>query len=130
MPVFRNIGGSWLPCTVWRNIGGAWLAGTLWRNISGTWLVVSTLFAPDGGTVSNSGSIPGSTSVTLSCSVPATWTFGTLPANCSSSGPSGTVSNSIVFTFTLSAGSGSRSIPVTGVASGITRNFTVNLSLS
>lgn len=129
MPLWRNIGGTWKVCTPWRNIGGTWKPTTLWRNIGGTWKPISVLFTPDGGTVVDNESVPGPASVTLSCAVPAVWTYGTLGSGVTASIASGATASSIRFSFSLGAGSGSRTILATGVAAGITRNFTVELTL-
>lgn len=129
MAFYRNIAGTWKVSTPYRNIAGTWKPGTLWRNIAGTWKAISALFTPDGGTVFDDQPRPGPATATLMCAVPAVWTYGTLGSGVSANVANGGTASSITFSFTLGAGAGSRSFAATGVAAGITRNFTVNLVL-
>ena len=131
MATFRNIGGQWKSGNFFRNIGGQWRAGSMWRKIGNVWKNLSVVFTPDGGDVYGSGQYEAS--ATLYCNVPATWVYSTV------SGSGGTVSLAsggsstfIIFSQTATGPSGNK-LPrkqvwsVTGMANGVTRNFTVTV---
>lgn len=97
---------------------------------AGTWVQVwspsgpAATFTPDGGTYLVDVAF-GPASYTLTCSVPAVWTFTKIGPGGSESVASGGTSTSITFTVTAS----DRSVQwnVTGVASGVTKNFNVTI---
>ena len=98
-------------------------SGTL--SLSQFYGLSNVLFSPDGGTISDS-SI-GTSSLTLYCTVPATWTF-SLPPNVSASIASGATSPFVTFSLPApGVGIRARSVSVSGVASGILRSFSVEL---
>ncbi len=133
MPLWQNVSGVWKNISPFHNVSGVWKAGViLWNNVSGVWKVITRIWSPAGGVVSDS-QFGTSASVTLTCAVPATWTY-TLAGGGSPGGSvnqaSGYVGLSITFTQTPGA-SGvlrSNSWTVQGNVSGFpTENWTVNL---
>lgn len=137
MATWQNIAGTWKSGFWWQNVGGVWKQMNVWQNVLGVWqnlsaqAGLSAQFTPDGGDQYYSDQY--NASGTLSCNVPATWTYSGGGPGSSVNRGSGTTGNSITFSTSATGGSpGNRqgrsaSWNVTGTAKGITRTFTVTV---
>jgi hypothetical protein len=129
MATWQNIGGTWKSGTWFVRVAGVWRQAQVWQNVQGIWKQLSTVFTPDGGGVDNAGRY--TTSQTLSCTTPATWTY--TATDCTANLPSGATANNIMFTCVAGGSANNRTTrngtaTVTGTSNGVTRNFTVTLT--
>lgn len=89
----------------------------------------NVIFTPNGGTVTNEPPYPAFAFIQLSCNLSATWTYGALPSGIVANHASGFVGTSINFTGTI-RDEVLHTFGVTGVSSGVTKNFTLNMLTS